>query len=343
MSDADHLHGHRFCPSCFEAWPPPAELCPSDGATLVPIASPGRSLAGRLVDGKYMVTALLGRGGMGEVYRARQLPMNREVALKVLFPETLRDVNAVRRFVREASAASRLHSRHVAMIHDFGISREGFIYLVMELAEGRLLSDSLIPGAPFGLERSLHVAIDVCRALEEAHAQGIVHRDLKPGNIILDSGDGHEIARVLDFGTAYVADTLEEERVTADGKVFGTPAYMCPEQAQGEEVDAWADLYSLGIMLYEMLSGALPYTGKNHTAVLLAHINSTARPLRDLAPEVPQRLAALVEHLMAKHGRDRPAGARRVRLELEEILEETSGAPPQGHRRSRTVLRGLPP
>jgi len=221
------------------------------------------------------------------------------------------------------------------MIHDFGIAREGFIYLTMELAEGELLSEHMRGSKIIDVQRALHVAIDICFALEDAHAHGIVHRDLKPGNVMLYEDDGHEIARVLDFGTARIIDSLDEDRITDEGKVFRTPEYMCPEQAMGEEVDAWADLYSLGIILYEMLTGRLPFTGKTHTAVLLNHINKKAPPMAEVAPQVqlPLPLIHMVEQLMEKKGIDRPASARIVRLELEDILVSLAGALPESHKR----------
>lgn len=328
-------HGHRYCPACFEAYEPTLDACPVDGTSLVRLQHHEGPLTGRMIDGKYIVVELLGQGGMGEVYRARQLPMNREVAIKVLYKQFLRSPQDVKRFVREASAASRMKSRFAVMIHDFGIASEGFIYLTMELAEGELLAEHMKGRRPMDIERILHIAIDTCQALEDAHANGIVHRDLKPGNIMLKEEDGHEIARVLDFGTARIVDSLDEDRITDDGKVFGTPEYMCPEQAMGEEVDAWADLYSLGVILYEMITGKLPFTGKTHTAVLLNHINKKARPMAEVAPEVqvPVALVQMVEQLMEKKGRDRPASARIVRLELEDILVELAGEPPEAHRR----------
>ncbi len=201
--------GHRFCPACFEAYDTVTTECPVDGTALVRLQHIQGPLIGRMIDGKYIVVERLGQGGMGEVYRARQLPMNREVAIKVLYKQFLRSPLDVKRFVREASAASMMKSRYAVMIHDFGIAREGFIYLTMELAEGRLLSEHMRAGKPFGIERALHVAIDTCFALEDAHAHGIVHRDLKPGNIMINLDDGHEIARVLDFGTAQFIDSVD--------------------------------------------------------------------------------------------------------------------------------------
>ncbi|MFH1529547.1 MAG: serine/threonine-protein kinase [Pseudomonadota bacterium] len=326
---------HRFCPACFEAHEGGVEICPDDGTALVQLQHHEGPLTGRMIDGKYKVVALLGQGGMGEVYRARQLPMNQEVALKVLYEQFLRTPQDVKRFVREASAASRMKSRYAVMVHDFGIASEGFIYLAMELAEGDLLSEHLQGSVPLDVERALHLAIDVCHALEDAHGNGIVHRDLKPGNIMLNVEDGHEIARVLDFGTARFVDRLDDDRITEEGKVFGTPEYMCPEQAMGDDVDGWADLYSLGIILYEMLTGQLPFTGKSHTAVLLNHINRKARPMAEVAPDVqlPLPLVHMVEQLMAKRGKDRPASARVVRLELEGILLDLAGEPPESHKR----------
>ena len=340
MSNNETTPQHRYCPACFEAYEPAVEICPADQTGLVRLQHPDGPLTGQTLDGKYVVVELLGRGGMGEVYRARQLPMDREVAIKVLYKEFLRTPQDVKRFVREASAASRMKSRYAAMIHDFGIAREGLIYLTMELAEGATLSDHLRGETPLDIVRALHVGIDVCLALEDAHANGIVHRDLKPGNIMLNVEDDHEIARVLDFGTARIVDGRGNDRLTDEGKIYGTPEYMCPEQAMGEDVDASADLYSLGILLYEMLTGTLPFTGKTHTAILLSHINRQAKPIPEVAPDagIPLPLVLLVEHLMAKKGRDRPASARVVRQELEDILLDLAGEPPPGHKhRYRTV------
>ena len=345
MGERDVNHSNRFCPACFEAFDSSVELCPEDGSALVTLQHHDESIEGHMLDGKYRVGELLGRGGMGEVYRARQLPIDREVAIKVLYEEFLRTPQDVKRFVREASAASRMKTRYAAMVHDFGIAQEGFIYLTMELVEGNQLSTQMVRDTTFGVERSLHVAIDICHAVEDAHSNGIVHRDLKPGNVMLREEDGHEIARVLDFGTARIVDGLDDDRLTDEGKVFGTPEYMCPEQAMGDEVDARADLYSLGIMLYEMLTGKLPFTGKSHTAVLLNHINRAAKPMTDVAPDVtiPPRLVDLVGQLMAKKASDRPTSARSVREELEDILTDVAGAPIETHKkRFRTGKTALP-
>ena len=323
MTDLE-AQDHRFCPQCFEAFPLPAHACPEHRCDLVRLRYPEGSLKGRLIDGKYVILDLLGRGGMGVVYRARQMPIKREVAFKVLNREFLKHPASVKRFIREASAASMLRSRFSAIVHDFGLAREGFLYFTMELARGNLLSDALQGHTPLDVEQACLVAMDICRSLEEAHGFGIVHRDLKPGNIMLLHGEDRILAKVLDFGTARLIEARGADRITDPGKVFGTPEYMSPEQAMGEDVGPTADLYSLGVMLYEMVTGDLPFTGKTHTHLLLKQIRETPRSLRVVVPEreIPTSLDELVAALLKKDPKRRPATAREVRGILSAILHE---------------------
>ena len=304
---------YRFCPQCFEAHALPALACPEHQVELVRLRYPEGSLKGRLIDRKYVILDLLGRGGMGVVYRARQMPIKREVAFKVLNREFLKHPASVKRFIREASAASMLRSRFSAIVHDFGLAREGFLYFTMELARGNLLSDAIQNKTPLETDQACLVATDICRSLEEAHGYGIVHRDMKPGNIMLLTGEDRILAKVLDFGTARLIETREPDRITDPGKVFGTPEYMSPEQAMGEEVGPTADLYSLGVMLYEMLTGSLPFTGKTHTHLLLKQIKEKPRSLRVVVPErdVPEPLDRLVAGLLQKNPKRRPQTAAR--------------------------------
>jgi len=315
---------YRFCPQCFEAYPFPAHRCPDHKANLVRLRYPEGSLKGRLIDRKYIILDLLGRGGMGVVYRARQMPIKREVAFKVLGREFLKHPASVKRFIREASAASMLRSRFSTIIHDFGLAREGFLYFTMEVARGNLLSDLTRGATPMELEEACLVATDICRSLEEAHGFGIIHRDIKPANIMLSKDEDQVLAKVLDFGTARLVESRDPERITDPGKVFGTPEYMSPEQAMGEDVGPTADLYSLGVMLYEMIAGVLPFAGRTHTHLLLKQIREKPRSLQAAVPErdVPAPLNELVAALLQKNPRRRPQSARDVRQILATILHE---------------------
>ena len=292
----------RFCPQCFESFPPHLEECPNHGAALVSLSDEQKSLVGRTFDGKYEMLELLGVGGMGTVYRARQMPIDREVALKLLNKDYLRDKMGVKRFVQEAQAASMLKSRYSAMIFDFGLASEGYLYYTMELAVGALLSGAIKDEGRLELDRALHIGIDMCRSLEEAHSHGIVHRDLKPDNVMLAEMDGHEIAKVLDFGTAKLISGKRTTTLTEVGKVAGTPEYMSPEQAQAKKVDYSSDLYSLGVVMYEMLSGKPPFIASSSIAILIKHVNDRPLPLWEAVPDadIPADVARYVMKLLSK-------------------------------------------
>ncbi len=316
-----------YCRRCFEPFGPGTVICPQHQLKLVEVKDPGTSIVGQLVDGKYKVESVLGVGGMGTVFRARQMPIEREVALKILNLSLIRDKTGVKRFIQEAQAASMLKSRYSAMIYDFGLSYEGYLYFTMELVGGRLLSEVLVEEKRLPVERVLHVAIDVCRSLEEAHLRGIIHRDIKPGNIMLSELDGHEIAKVLDFGTAELMTWKKTSKLTDLGKVHGTAEYMSPEQAQAKPVTVGTDLYSLGITIYEMLAGEPPFTGPAAIPVLLSHVNDTPRPVAEIAPdaEIPTELNNLVSRLLQKDPAARFDSAQELRYRLEDILGEVGG------------------
>ena len=316
-----------YCRRCFEPFGPGTVVCPQHQLKLVEVKDPGTSIVGQLVDGKYKVESVLGIGGMGTVFRARQMPIEREVALKILNLSLIRDKTGVKRFIQEAQAASMLKSRYSAMVYDFGLSYEGYLYFTMELVGGRLLSEVLQEEKRLPVERTLHVAIDVCRSLEEAHNRGIIHRDIKPGNIMLSELDGHEIAKVLDFGTAELMSWKKTSKLTDLGKVHGTAEYMSPEQAQAKPVTVGTDFYSLGITIYEMLSGQPPFTGPAAIPVLLSHVNETPRPVSLAAPEVaiPPELDELVLRLLRKAPETRFDSAQELRYRLEDILGEVAG------------------
>ena len=259
------------------------------------------TLEGQIVAERYRVEKLLGVGGMGCVYRAEHIHMRKTVALKTLHPEMTQLPEAVARFEREAIAASRIDHPNVAAATDFGRLADGSYFLVLQFVEGRSLSDVLALEGRLPIARSLRIARQVASALKAAHALGIVHRDLKPDNVMLVDGEQGELVKVLDFGIAKVS--IEgRDGLTRMGSVFGTPDYMSPEQCMGQPVDARSDLYALGVMLYESITGRRPFQADDAVALLRKQIMDPPPPM---GPDVPPDVAALVAALLAKSAADR--------------------------------------
>ncbi|MFF3518040.1 protein kinase [Streptomyces sp. NPDC002573] len=264
----------------------------------------------QLVAGRYRLERPLGRGGMATVWRARDEVLGRAVAVKLMAEGALHDASAVERFRHEANTVAGLGHANIVTVFDAGV--DGHVpFLVMELIEGADLG-SLIARGRLRVEYAVAVADQVCAALETAHRAGVVHRDLKPANLLM-SPDG--TVKVVDFGIARTAATARAG-LTAVATVVGTSAYMAPEQATGAPVDARADLYALGCVLHEMLTGEPPFTGEDPMAVLYQHLHQPPRPLRGIRPEVPADLERLVVDLLAKDPFDRPADAGAVRERL---------------------------
>jgi eukaryotic-like serine/threonine-protein kinase len=280
------------------------------------IAAPD-PLVGTTVAGRYRIEGLLGSGGMGAVYRAEHVHMRKTVALKVLHKEFVGVNEVVARFEREAIAAGRIEHPNVAPATDFGKLDDGSFYLVLEFIDGKSLRQ-LIAEGPIGWERAVAIARQVASALGAAHAASIVHRDLKPDNVMLvTQPDGTERVKVLDFGIARV--TLSEPQrdathLTKVGAVMGTVAYMSPEQALGEEVDERTDLYALGVILHEMITGRAPFDADTAAQILAKQITETPPPL---PPGTPAALGALVAELLRKTRIERPPSARVVLERLE--------------------------
>jgi serine/threonine-protein kinase len=244
----------------------------------------GDPLVGRVLDGKYEIVAPLGAGGMGSVYRARRVLIGDEVAVKVLHTKFVGDETLVERFRREARAAAQLHHPNVVTIHDYGEARgpRGFAYIVMELVRGEPLRELLRREGRMDASRAVSLMRDICAGVGAAHRRGIVHRDIKPDNIIVVPADEDtpvERVKVVDFGIAKLRDMASDGTLTAAGAVVGTPFYMSPEQCKGEPLDARADVYSLGALLYEMLAGSPPFNAPSLAGIILKHVSEPPPPL----------------------------------------------------------------
>lgn len=332
-----------YCAACNQSFSLDQMFCPNDGAKLIKLRATPDQLLGRVFDNRYEIRAVLSHGGMGTVYRAWQLSVDREVAIKVIHPKlaTVRDV--AKRFLREARLASRLSQPNIVNVYDFGQSDDGVLYLVMELLRGRPLSAELKGGQGLPIRRIVAIGAQICDALDAAHGQGIVHRDLKPHNVVvLDDPPGRDLIKVLDFGLAKSLLYDTTSLVTQTDALLGTPLYMPPEQIAGKSSDQRADLYSLGCMLYQMASGHPPFSSDNVNAVLAMHLRTSPPPLPDA---VPPALAALIARLMMKAPDDRPATARLVHAALSAITSDGSSPlllPPPSHRDPSDSRSGNP-
>jgi len=270
-------------------------------------------MLGRSIDGRYRIDSLIGAGGMGTVYSATRLLIGDEVAIKVLHQDH-GDAHSSERFRREAQAAARLKHPNAVSIYDFGISTDGLQYLVMEFVEGMSLRERLNDG-PVDLATATEVISQVCAALDEAHRRQIIHRDIKPDNIILHSSAAGLRVKVLDFGIAKLRDETAGH-LTQTGSVMGTPHYMSPEQCLGEELDPRADIYSVGIVLYEMLCGRVPFNSPVSTAVVLQHVSQAPPLLRSINPAIPEAVEEVALHAIQKNRDDRPSSAGALAQEL---------------------------
>src|SRR3984957_13787710 len=246
-------------------------------------------LIGRVINDRFRISALIARGGMGKVYRAEQGPRGRVCALKVLNPNYAGDQDPEfhKRFFLEASIASKLTHPNTVTIFDYGRTDDDIYYMAMEYLEGHTLHRAIREAGHFPEERAAHVARQICRALREAHSLGVIHRDLKPANIFLvEHGDETDFVKVLDFGLVKNVSENKGEDLTQTGLFMGSPKYMAPEQIRGDRVDARTDIYALGIIMYEMITGKVPFDRPNSVNILMAHVNEEAPPMRQMNPAI---------------------------------------------------------
>jgi serine/threonine protein kinase len=319
----------KQCPACKRELSNDLTRCPHDGAMLGSERAPD-PLEGKLLDEKYLLEKKVGEGGMGAVYKAMHVEMDREVAVKVLRPDLASDQTAVQRFRREARAAARIRHPNLVAVTDFGFTEDRTAYLVMEFLEGSDLTGRIKKQGQLGYEETCLILSQTCAAVQAAHDKGIIHRDLKPDNIWLEnpppgaantssSGEPISTVKVLDFGIAKLK-TPDGVDLTQKGFLVGTPYYMSPEQCKGEELDPRSDIYSLGIILYQMLSGRVPFEGEVALAIVVKHISEQAPPLRKLRPDVPDAVARVVMRAIAKKKEDRQDNATQLAQEFQAAL-----------------------
>ena len=293
------------------------------------------TLVGTCLNDRYRLDAQVGAGGMSTVYRAFDQTLERAVAVKLMHREIASDSDQLERFRREARSVAQLSHPHIVGVIDAG-EEDGRPYIVFEYVEGETLKDRIRRMGRLPVDEAIAYAIEIARALGAAHGRGIVHRDIKPQNVLVDA-DGS--AKVTDFG---IARSLDEEGLTADGRVLGTTDYVSPEQALGHEVDGQSDLYSLGVVLFEMLTGDVPFHGENQVSVAMKHVREDIPDVQTLRPEVSARLAAVLERLTDKDLGHRYPNAATAEVDLEDAL--TVEATRSGHAtgEATAVLRSLP-
>jgi serine/threonine protein kinase len=276
---------------------------------------------GTVLADRYKILEVVGKGGMGVVYKANHELMDRMVAVKMLMPELLSDDISVKRFQREAKAACRINHQNIIGMHDFGFTDDGQPYLVMDFLEGESLSDVLKREGQLSVNRMIHIMSQVCDALDHAHTEGVVHRDLKPGNIMLiKRGDDPDFVKVVDFGVAKICNYAGEEsqRLTQTGEVFGSPVYMSPEQCRGDKLDARSDIYGMGIVIYEVLTGKLPLAGKNVVETITKHLNVMPPKMSELRTDLhfPERIEKAVFKALQKDPENRQSSMRELKEDL---------------------------
>ena len=320
----------RQCPQCQSACEETHKFCPTCGFPVSKVqATPDDPLVGRTLPGGYIILDLVGIGGMGRVYRAEQSTLGRTVAVKIIHPHLVGEENAAARFITEARAASRLNHPNSVAVIDFGKTEDGQLYLVMEFLRGKDLARIQYEEGPLTFRRIVMLLRQVLAALSEAHHLGIIHRDLKPENIILEQvRTGGDFVKVVDFGLAKMRIEAVQTNITSPGIVCGTPEYMSPEQGRGDPLDARSDLYAVGVIFYQLLTGRLPFEADSPTQVVLMHITEAPEDPRVVVPErnIPSLLADVCLMALAKEPNHRFGNADEFSEALTDAIDQVEAA-----------------
>ena len=319
----------KVCPVCSTEYGDDVRFCKNDGSGLRGLA-PAADLVGQILAERYHVIKKLGEGGMGQVYLAEHVKMGRRSAIKVMNPAMVHDPDAVARFNREAANASRITHPHVCAIYDFGESADGLIYLAMEFIEGEPLTDLLAREGALPAPRAGRIFLQTADALQAAHDLGIVHRDLKPDNIMLARGrSGGDVVKVVDFGIAKAVGGDASQKVTKTGLVIGTPEFMSPEQLSGDSVDVRSDLYSLALVLYNMLTGRLPFEATTVQETMVKRLTDDPLPLARARPDLhfPPGLQACVDAALARSPTDRYQHVSKFASDVADVLGLAAATP----------------
>lgn len=291
-----------------------ADESPSDSSAETLIAgkdavrSGAAALLGTVVDQKYKIEQFIGKGGMSSVYRARNLLLGQDIALKLLHPHLVSNPVTVRRFQQEARAAAALNHKNIVRLFDFGMTEDDAPFLAMEHLTGRTLSEILHDEGAIDSQRALNLFQQVADALKEAHAHGVIHRDLKPSNIVITMDrDGNDLVKLVDFGIAKIVlpDETEQSKLTQTGDVFGSPMYMSPEQCLGQKLDERTDIYSMGCLMYEAIARRAPFQGENVLETINKQINEKPKDLKSIAPSISEGLNRVIMHCLEKDRGDR--------------------------------------
>ncbi|MGD9683129.1 MAG: serine/threonine protein kinase [Candidatus Obscuribacterales bacterium] len=335
----------KKCPACNGEFPGHLVVCPNDRTMLL---TPKKDeLIGQILNDRYKVVEEVGRGGMSAVYRGVHELMDRTVAIKVLLPQLVSDQISIKRFQQEAQAASHLQHPNVITVYDYGFVASGQPYLVMDFLEGESLSDIIRRDKQVTVKRMIPIFIQACEALEHAHQKGVIHRDLKSSNIMLIDFEGKkDFVKVVDFGIAKLMPSSgkQSQNLTQTGEVFGSPIYMSPEQCMAQSLDARSDIYSMGAMMYESLTGHPPLMGNSIIDTMQMHMSTPPKPFKDVRPDlrIPDALERVVLKALAK----KPEGRYQSMQELRDALEGVSklmeqeklfGPAPGGKAGSRAV------
>jgi serine/threonine protein kinase len=298
--------------------------------------------SGRIIKARYRVLNKLGEGGMGAVYLAEQLSIGRKVALKLLQGNYAKNDEFIARFRREARLAASLNHRNIVTIYDFDQDSDDTLFIAMEYVDGIKLTDVIRGDGPVDMQKAIRLGTQIAEGLHAAHQQGVIHRDIKPDNIMVVGSDDTEEVKLMDFGIARLRDTGAITHLTMSGMIMGTPTYMAPEQAEGGEITERTDIYALGVVLYEMLSGSVPFYASTPGAILMKQIQETPLPLRNLRPEVPASVDRIVMQALEKRPEKRQQEVREVvqglkRIEIAAVKPSLRTIVTEGMRKAPTV------